>query len=100
MVYPQQKKSAIFSHTGHGFYGSKLKLELARFWFRQLTSVVNRIAYRSILVGTSSLFDSANTNTMLADACTSEECEAPLAANSAAVRNFIGYIFHGTLIYG
>ena len=55
----------------------------------QFTCVINRTACscRSILAGASSLVDS--TNTMLAEACTSVQCEENLAANSAAARKFI-----------
>ena len=55
----------------------------------QFTCVINRTACscRSILAGASSLVDS--TNTMLAEACTSEQREENLAANSAAARRFI-----------
>ena len=52
----------------------------------QLTCVINRTACRPILAGASSLVDSANT--MLAEACTSEQREENLAANSAAARKF------------
>ena len=53
----------------------------------QLTCVINRTACRSILAGASSLVDS--TNTMLAEPCTSEQCEEKLAGNSAAARKVI-----------
>ena len=53
----------------------------------QLSCVVNRTACRSILAGASSLVDS--TNTMLAEAGTSEQYEENLAANSAAACKFI-----------
>ena len=53
----------------------------------QLTCVINRTACRPILAGASSLVDSANT--MLAEACASEQCEENLAANSAAARKFV-----------
>ena len=101
---------AMFSHTGQihqaildlMYNQIKLKLELTdpqtqgskiqetlRFWLMlmQLTCVINRTACMSILAGTSSLVDS--TNTTLAEACTSEQCEENLAANSAAAREFI-----------
>ena len=53
----------------------------------QSSCVINRAASRSILAGASSLVDS--TNVMLAEACTSEQCEENLAANSAAACKFI-----------
>ena len=46
----------------------------------QLSCVINRTASRSIMAGASSLVDS--TNVMLADTCTSEQCEEILVANS------------------
>ena len=58
--------------------GSKIQ-ETFRFWLMQLTCVINRTAYRSMLVEASSLVDSANT--MWAEACTSEQCEENLTAN-------------------
>ena len=53
----------------------------------QLSCGINRTACRSILAGASSLVDS--TNTMLAEVCTSGQCDENLAANSPAVRRFI-----------
>ena len=61
--------------------------ETLRLWLMQLYCVINRTASRSILAGASSLVDS--TNVTLADACTSEQCEEILAANSAAAYKFI-----------
>ena len=61
--------------------------ETLRFWLMQLSCGINRTACRSILAGASSLVDS--TNTMLAEVCTSEQCEENLAANSSAARRFI-----------
>ena len=61
--------------------------ETLRFWLMQLLCVINRTACRSILAGASSLVDS--TNAMVAEACTSEQCEENLPANSAAARKFI-----------
>ena len=66
--------------------GSKIQ-ETLRFWLMQLSCVINRTACRSILAGASSLVDS--TNTMLAEVCTSGQCDENLAANSAAARRFI-----------
>ena len=61
--------------------------ETLRFWLMQLSCVINRTACRSILAEASSLVDS--TNTMLAEAGTSEQYEENLAANSPAARKFI-----------
>ena len=100
---------AIFSHTGQIhqavldliYNQIKLRLELIdphtqgskiqetlRFWLMQLSCVINRTAYRSILAGASSLVD-YTTYTMLAEVCALDQCRENLAANSAAARRFI-----------
>ena len=78
----------------------KLKLELAdpqvksskiqgtlRFWTRQLSSVINKSACRSILEGATSLIDLSNSSS--GDDLTSVQRDDQMAANSSAAHNFI-----------
>ena len=58
-----------------------------RFWVRQLTSVINKTACRSILAGAGSLVES--TNATSCDDLTSGQRDDQLAANSSTAHNFI-----------
>ena len=54
---------------------------------KQLSSVINKTACRSIIAGAESLVDSVNA--LSGDALTSEQRDNQLAANSVATINFI-----------
>ena len=62
---------------------------LLNFWVKQLSSVVNRAACRSILAGATSLVDSVNASSGDAFTFTSVQCDEQLAANSYAAYKFL-----------
>ena len=60
---------------------------MLRFWARQLSSVINKSACRSILEGATSLIDLSNSSS--GDDLTSVQRDDQMAANSSAAHNFI-----------